>query len=231
MWNDEICFLLLPTRISGSPRCCHGRWYSCRGPLCGFDLRALQSSIRFIQVSLDASGPTLAYVPGKYPCLKMPPVLSTNLTFNILVFQKGVKDSSMDEQKQWELLDNESKAVQRPALQTIQTNDPRCAQAVASHCWSNRAVQARVKVSQPNHTLKNTWSSRTVETGASQPCWDSFHPTSPCPGQPFPCHLCLGWPVPWHPGAQASLPRSGPPKSTILSPNREAVLWTHFHAG
>ncbi|KAL1432114.1 hypothetical protein MTO96_013454 [Rhipicephalus appendiculatus] len=137
------------------------------------------SSIHFMQV-LDESEPTLAYVPGKYPCLKIPPVSSTNLTFNVPVFQKGVKDSGTDEQKQWELPDHETEAVQ-----TIPTNDPRCAQAVASHRWFDSAVQAHAEVSQPHGTQIQTWSCRTVETDASQSAGPTRKPRPAIPTTPW----------------------------------------------
>ncbi|KAH7984401.1 hypothetical protein HPB52_020364 [Rhipicephalus sanguineus] len=194
MWNDELCSLLIPTWRSGPPCCCQGLWYPCRGPFCGFDPCALQSSICFTQVSLDASGSILAYVPGKYSYLKVPPAPSTNLTFNVRVFRKGVGDSSVDEHKQWEFSDIESNAVQPPAAQAIQTNDSRCSQALASHRWSYQAFQARVEVSQPNVTHTHTWPSRIVETHVIQPRWAACHPGSQCPDHS----------VPWHPGAQAT---------------------------
>uniref|UniRef100_A0A224YAX0 Uncharacterized protein n=1 Tax=Rhipicephalus zambeziensis TaxID=60191 RepID=A0A224YAX0_9ACAR len=195
MWNEEICSRPLPTRTSGPPRCFHGPWYPCRGPLCGFDPCAMQSSIRFMQV-LDEREPTLAYVPGKYPCLKIPPVPSTNLTFNVPVFQKGVKDSGTDEKKQWELPDHESEAVQPPAVQTIPTNDPRCAQAVASHRWFDSAFQADAEVSQLHGTRIQTWRCRTVETDASQPGWaDQEAQACRSHGTRVPIV-----PAPWHPG-------------------------------
>ncbi|KAL1431725.1 hypothetical protein MTO96_013833 [Rhipicephalus appendiculatus] len=57
---------------------------------------------------------------------------------------QGVQ-SSVDGQKQWDqahkLPDQESKAVQPPAVQAIHTNDPRCALAMATHHWSDQAVQ------------------------------------------------------------------------------------------
>ncbi|KAL1432120.1 hypothetical protein MTO96_013460 [Rhipicephalus appendiculatus] len=188
---DPLAGLLCHSpRTSGPRRCCHGPWYPCRGPLCGFDPCAMQSSIRFMQV-LDESEPTLAYVPGKYPCLKIPPVPSTNLTFNIPVFQRGVNDSGTDEQKQWELPDHETEAVQ-----TIPTNDPRCAQAVASHRWFDSAVQAHAEVSQPHGSQIQTRSCRTVETDASQPGWaDQEARASRSQGIRVPMV-----PTPWHPG-------------------------------
>ncbi|KAH7983060.1 hypothetical protein HPB52_008900 [Rhipicephalus sanguineus] len=188
MPKDEICSLLLPTRASGLPRCCRGPWYPCCGPLCGFNPCALQSSSsRFIKVSLDASGPTLAHVPGKYPYLKMPPVTSTNLTFNMPVFRKGLKDSSVYRLKQYELLDHESKAVQPPAVRTIQNNYPRCAQAVASHRWSDSVAQTHGEVSQPDGTRIQIWPCRTAETDPSKPRLAVYHPGSPCPFHPVPC--------------------------------------------
>ncbi|KAH7983431.1 hypothetical protein HPB52_011962 [Rhipicephalus sanguineus] len=202
MWIEKICSRLLPTRTSGPPLCCHGPWYPCRGPFCGFDTCAILSSIRFMQVSLDASGPTLAYyVPGKYPGLKMPPVPSTNIP----VFQKGVKDSSVDEQKQWELPDHESKAVQPTAAQTIPT-DPRCTQTVASHRWSGPAFRAYAEVSQPHGTQIQTWRCRTVETDASQPRWSTCNPWADQEAQARQSHdiMVLMVPKSWHPGAQAT---------------------------
>ncbi|KAL1415201.1 hypothetical protein MTO96_006876 [Rhipicephalus appendiculatus] len=125
MRNDDTCSQQLPTWTPGPPRYRQGPWYPCRDPLCRFDPRALQPSIHFMQMSLYSGGPTLAYVPGKYPCLKMPPETLTNLTLDIPVFRKGVKDSSMDWQKKLELSDDESKAVQPAAVQTTPCAAPR----------------------------------------------------------------------------------------------------------
>ncbi|KAL1415196.1 hypothetical protein MTO96_006871 [Rhipicephalus appendiculatus] len=103
----------------------------------------------------------------------MPPETLTNLTLNIPVYRKGVKDSSMDGQKQLELPDHESKAVQPPAMQTIQCA---AAQAVASHRWSDSAVQAYGEI--------QTWPCKSVETDACQPRWAVYHPGRPCPFHP-----------------------------------------------
>uniref|UniRef100_A0A224YAL3 Uncharacterized protein n=1 Tax=Rhipicephalus zambeziensis TaxID=60191 RepID=A0A224YAL3_9ACAR len=132
----------------------------------------------------------------------MPLVPSTNLTFNIPVFQNGVKDSSLDEQKQ--LPDHESEAVHSLVAQENQTNDSRRAQVVTRHHLSDSAVQARVEVRKPHGTHIQTWPSRTFETNPGEPRWAACHPGSPSLGQAVPRHLCLGWPAPWHPGAQAN---------------------------
>ncbi|KAL1415199.1 hypothetical protein MTO96_006874 [Rhipicephalus appendiculatus] len=100
--------------------------------------------------------------------------------------------------------DHESKAVHPLAAQENQTNDPRCAQVLTSHHWSDSAVQARVEVSKPHGTQIQTWPSRTFETNPSEPRWAACHPGSPYLGQAVSRHLCLGWPAPWHPGAPAN---------------------------
>ncbi|KAL1415195.1 hypothetical protein MTO96_006870 [Rhipicephalus appendiculatus] len=111
----------------------------------------------------------------------MPPVPSTNLTFNIPVFRNGVKGSSVDEQKQGKLPDHESKVVHPPAAQENQTNDPRCAQVVTSHHWYDSAVQAHVKVSKPHGTQIQTWPSRTFEINPSDPQLGSLPSRKPIP--------------------------------------------------
>ncbi|KAL1478984.1 hypothetical protein MTO96_015972 [Rhipicephalus appendiculatus] len=171
MWNGEMCSQLPPSWTLYRPRCCHGPWCPCRGPMCGFHSCALQSSIHYMQVSLDASEPALAYVPGKYPYLKMPPVHSTNLTFNMPVFQKGVKESSVDEQKPWNEVYKSRITIptlpsHRPGKQSRPTIR---VQAVACHGWYDSAIQARAKDSQPHGTHIQNWPSITVESDASQP--------------------------------------------------------------
>lgn len=167
-WNEELSSQLLPTKTSGQPRVCHNPGCPSHGPLCGFDPVAIQSSICFMQVSLDESGSTLQYVPGKNPCLKTPPLPSTSLAANTTVFQKGFKDSSIDEQKQWELPDDESKAVQPPAVQAISINDPGGSQAVASNRCPRLGCQ-RPRGGQPTTRLTDADLSSQVRRERRQP--------------------------------------------------------------
>ncbi|KAL1415194.1 hypothetical protein MTO96_006869 [Rhipicephalus appendiculatus] len=110
----------------------------------------------------------------------------------------------MDGQKQLELSDHESKAVQPQAMQTIQANNPRWALAVVSTRRSHPVSQASAEVSQPHGTQIQTWPCRTVETDASQPHWAVYHPGSPCAFHPLPWTRAAAPPAPRHPGDQTT---------------------------
>ncbi|KAL3245675.1 hypothetical protein MRX96_058207 [Rhipicephalus microplus] len=146
MWKDELSTPMLPFGTSDLPCCYRRQWYSCHGLSCGFHFCTLQPSIHIIQLSLDASERTLAYVFAKYPISKMPLVPSTNLMFNMPIFQYGLKDRSMGKKEERQLPENESKAVFPPAFHRDRTNHSRCVQAINSHLWSDTTVQASTRV-------------------------------------------------------------------------------------
>ncbi|KAL3245674.1 hypothetical protein MRX96_058206 [Rhipicephalus microplus] len=146
MWKDKLSTPVLAFGTSDLPCCCRRQWYSCRGLSCGFHFCTLQPSIHIVQLSFDASGRTLAYVFAKYSFSKMPLVPSTNLMFNMPIFQYWLKDRSMRKKEEQELPDNESKAVFPPAFHGDRTNHSRCVQAIKSHLWSGTTVQASARV-------------------------------------------------------------------------------------
>ncbi|KAH8018472.1 hypothetical protein HPB51_007651 [Rhipicephalus microplus] len=90
-----------------------------------------------------------------------------DLTFDVQGFKTGVKSISVDEQKQRKFLDHKSKAVEPVGMQTIPTNDHRCALTDVSHRWARPVSPVSAHVSQLNDTQMQTWASRTIETDAT----------------------------------------------------------------
>ncbi|KAL3245660.1 hypothetical protein MRX96_058192 [Rhipicephalus microplus] len=168
MWNDGISTLMYSIGTPGLPRSSRKPRYPCHGSSCGFSSSVLQPRILFPQASLGESGPTLAYVSGKYPCLNVPLMTLTDVTFDVLGFKTGVKSISVDEQKKRKFLDHKTKAVEPVVMQTIPTNDLRCALTEVSHRWAHPVSPVSAHVSQLNDTQMQTWPSRTIETDATR---------------------------------------------------------------
>ncbi|KAL3245658.1 hypothetical protein MRX96_058190 [Rhipicephalus microplus] len=167
MWNDGISTLMHSIGTPGLPCSSRKPRYHCHGSSCGFSSSVLQPGIFFPQASLGESGPTLAYITAKYPSLNVPLMTFSDLTFEVQGFKTGVKSISVDEQKQRKFLDHKTKAVEPVFMQTIPTNDLRCALTEVSHRWARPVSPVSAHVSQLNDTQMQTWASRTIETDAT----------------------------------------------------------------
>ncbi|KAL3192959.1 hypothetical protein MRX96_058469 [Rhipicephalus microplus] len=146
MWKEELSTLVLPFGTWDLPCCCRRQWYYAvayyaASTLARSSLASPSYSCHLTQVDVLWR---MCFRSTRFS--KMPPVPSTNLMFNMPIFQYGLKDRSMGKKEERELPDNESKAIFPPAFLGDRTNQSRCVQALNSYLGSDTTVQASASV-------------------------------------------------------------------------------------